>query len=357
MKTTTLRKKVISALLAALLLPTAAFAQRILHYSDHQPLNGMRTQFINEVFFPAIEKESNGRLKIEAHWDGELAQAYDALGAVKEGKVTDMATTVPEYTAKELPLHQIFKSFPVGPSGQQQVSFFRRVYQEVPEFSAELKKNNLVEIFLGTGYPVAFFSTQPLQSLEDIKGQSWRTASFWHKDFLQAAGAVPVTMHWGEEVYKALQARTLDGLMVNVDSGYDLKAYEHAPYALVSKELWLGHLYPLVMNRDVWNTLAPQDQQAIRRAAKTAYQALGAVMDRSFDEQLAALRKAGTTIRLLDHQEVQAFETASKYQQAQSDWAEEQESNGVENANVVLKKVSAILAQTATRRPQASLRR
>jgi TRAP-type C4-dicarboxylate transport system substrate-binding protein len=303
----------------------------------------VRTQFIQEVFFPAIEKESNGRLKVEAHWDGELAQAYDALGAVKAGKRTDMATTVPEYTAKELPLHQIFKSFPVGPSGAQQLAFFRRVVRDVPEFSAELQKNNLVEIFLGTGYPVAFFSTQPLKSLADIKGQTWRTASFWHQDFLRNAGAVPVTMHWGEEVYKALQARSLDGLMVNVDSGYDLKVHEHAPYALVSKELWLGHLYPVVMNRDTWNGLEQEDREAIQRAAAFAYTSLGAVMDRSFDAQVEALRKGGASIRLLEHKEVQAFQTATRYQEAQVVWVKDQESKGLDDAGAVLQKVNALL--------------
>ena len=37
----------------------------------------------------------------------------------------------------ELPLHQIFKSFPEGPSGSRQIDFFRRVYAEVPNFPAE----------------------------------------------------------------------------------------------------------------------------------------------------------------------------------------------------------------------------
>ena len=346
MQSIQLAKKILWMLLAAFLLPTVASAQKTIRYSDHEPMGGMRTRFIKEVFFPAIEKESNGRLKIEAHWDGELAKAYDALGAVKAGKVTDMATTVPEYTAKELPLHQIFKSFPVGPSGDKQVSLFRRVYAEVPEFSAELQKNNLVEIFLGTGYPVAFFSTQPLNNLERIKGHTWRTASFWHEDFLRNAGAVPVTMHWGEAVYKALQARTLDGLMVNVDSGYDLKVYEHAPYALVSKDLWLGHLYPLVMNREVWNGLAQEDQQAIQRAAETAYKALGATMDRRFDAQLEELRKNGTTIRLLERTEVQAFQTATRYEEAQAVWVKEQENKGAKDAGAVVKKVSFILNET-----------
>ena len=335
--------KILGVLLAAFLLPSAATAQQILRYSDHQPLEGMRTKFLKEVLFPAIEKESNGRLKIEDHWNGELAVAYDALGAVRDGQVTDMATTVPEYTAEELPLHQIFKSFPVGPSGEKQVSSFRRTYAEIPEFSAEFEKNNIVEIFLGTGYPVAFFSTQPLNNLDEIKGKKWRSASFWHLDFLRNADAVPVTMHWGEEVYKALEERTLDGLMVNVDSGYNLKAYEHASHALVSKELWLGHLYPLTMKRDTWNARAKEDKEAIQRAAETAYKTLGAEMDRSFDAQLADLEKVGATIRILDHEEVAAFATATRYQEVQATWAKEQESKGVKDAHVVLEKVSAIL--------------
>ena len=343
MQSIPLTKKILWVLLVACLLPAAGSAQTILRYSDHEPLGGMRTKFIKEVFFPAIEKESKGRLKTETHWDGELAKAYDALGAVKDGKVTDMATTVPEYTAKELPLHQIFKSFPVGPSGDKQVAFFRRVYVDVPEFAAELQKNNVVEIFLGTGYPVAFFSTRPMTSLQNLKGHTWRTASFWHQDFLRNAGAVPVTMPWGEDVYKALQARILDGLMVNVDSGYDLKVHEHAPYVLVSKDLWLGHLYPLVMNRDVWNGLAQEDQQAIQRAAITAYKALGAMMERSFDSQVEELTKGGATIRVLERKEVQAFKTATKYQEAQAVWVKEQESNGVKDAGAVVKKVSAML--------------
>ncbi|MEO8410252.1 MAG: TRAP transporter substrate-binding protein DctP [Propionivibrio sp.] len=341
-----LTRKLLLPILAALLLPATASAEKILRYSDHEPLGGMRTRFIKEVFFPAIEKESNGRLKIEAHWDGEIAKAYDALGAVRNGKLTDMAIAVPEYTAKELPLHQIFKSFPVGPSGEKQVSFFRRVYAAIPDFSAELEKNNVVEILLSTGYPVAFFSTQPLNTLEGIKGGKWRSASFWHQDFLRNSGAIPVTMHWGEEVYQALAARTLDGLMVNVDSGYELKVHEHAPNVLVSKELWLGHLYPLVMNRDTWNGLAKEGQEAIQRAAETAYQSLGAVMDRSFDTQVEDLKKAGATTRLLARQEVDAFKTATKYQKVQAAWVKEQEGQGVKDAGTVLEKVSTLLNET-----------
>ena len=244
----------------------------------------MRTRFLKDVVFPAIETESNGRLKIEDHWDGEIAAAYDALGAVAKG-ATDIGTVVPEYTAKELPLHQIFKSFIKGPVGGRQIDFFNRVYSEVPAFPAELDKNNIVPIFFGTGYPVAFFRNTPMAGLDELKGGRWRSASFWHLDFLKNAGATPVTMHWGPEIPEALKAKTLDGLMVNVDSGYMLKVHETAPHVLVSKDLWLGHVYILTMNKGVWSSLAQEDKDAIGRAAKKSYETLGAVMDKSFDTQ------------------------------------------------------------------------
>lgn len=319
------------------------YAQKILKFSDHQPLGEMRTNFLKEVFFPAIERESNGRLKVEAYWNGKIAKAYDALSVVSKGKDADMATTVPEYTSKELPLHQIFKSFPVGPSDNNQVSFFRSVYSNIPEFSLELEKNNIKQIFLSTGYPVAFYSTKNMKTLKDIEGHKWRSASFWHLDFLKNSGAIPIKMHWGSEVYNALKNKTLDGLMVNVDSGYNLEVYEHAPNVKVSKELWLGHLYPLVINLNTWKSLSLEDKQAINRAAESSYKILGNTMKKNFERQLLDLKKVGATVELIDKKEVYDFRRSTKYQEVQKKWIIEQEEKGIKNAGEVLNKVTILL--------------
>ncbi len=333
----------LAMILATLSLPDTSLAGTVLRYSDHEPLGGMRTRFIKDVFFSEIERESNGRLKIEEHWNGELSSGPSALQAVGKGEIADFGVVVPEYTADSLPLHQIFKSFPVGPAGEKQVSVFRHTYASIPEFSEELERNNTVPVLLTTGYPVAFYSTRPLNSLADIKDQRWRSASFWHLDFLRNAGATPVTMHWGEAVYKALEEGSLDGLMVNVDSGFMLKVHEKAPYVLMSRNLWLGHLYILAMNRDTWERLAIEDRAAIQRAAETAYQVLGKEMDRSVDAMIDALKESGANVRLLEHKEVDAWKTATKYQEVQSAWVKNQESMGVKDAGPTLGKVSAIL--------------
>lgn len=339
-------RKPLALALTLLLLPAAASATTTLRYTDHEPLGTMRTRFIHDVFFPAIEKESQGRLKIEEHWGGELSTGYDALLTVREGKTADIGIVVPEYAAKELPLHQIFKSFPVGPSGDKQIAFFRRVFTEIPAFPAELEKAGVVNIFSATGYPVAFFSTHPLKNLEDIRGTTWRSASFWHQDFLRNAGAIPVTMPWGPQTVEAFKTGKLDGIMVNVDSGYDLKIQKMAPDVLVSKELWLGHVYLLVLNQKVWNGLAEEDKAAITRAADIANKIAGSVMDSHFDPQLDALRKDGAKVRVLRHSEVAHWQQFTRYQDAQALWVKQQEALGNKDAGPMMEKVSAIMSQT-----------
>lgn len=336
-------KRFLAIMVAAILLPAVSGGARTLRYTDHEPLGGMRTRFLKDVFFAAVERESQGRLTIADHWDSALATGYDALRVVREGGGADIGVVVPEYAARDLPLHQIFKSFPVGPAGDRQIAFFRRAYAEIPDFPAELEKNNLVNLFFATGYPVAFFSAKPLNALTDIKGEQWRSASFWHQDFLRNAGARPVSMPWGQGVFDALQARTLDGLMVNIDSGYMLNVHRTAPHVLASRDLWLGHIYLVAMNRDVWNGLAQEDRDAIRRAAESAYSALGSVMETSFEAMVKAMRREGATIRLLDKSEADSFAAAARYRDVQAAWARAEEDKGVANVGATMEKVRAIM--------------
>ena len=74
--------------------------------------------------------------------------------------------------------------------------------------------------------------------------------------------------------------------MVNIDSAIDIKAYEHAPYALVSRDFWLGHIYPVVISNPKWASLNEEDKAAITRAADKSYAELGKIMDENYAQIL-----------------------------------------------------------------------
>ena len=334
----------IATLTFMITLPITALAEITLRYTDHEPYGNMRTRVIKEVFFQEIEKESQGRLKIDAHWNGETSTSYDALNTLALGTKADMGIVVPEYTAKLLPRFQIFKSFPVGPaSGTAQVAFFDRIFKEYPQFNAELARNNLINLQFFLGYPAGFFTTQPNVRLDHLNGTKWRTASFWHQAFLRHAGGIPLTMPWNSQITDALRQGQLDGLLVNLDSAWDIHAQRAATYLQYSPSLWLGHVYLLVMNKGTWDALDEQDKSAIQRAALTTEKKLGASLDEGLASLTSEMTKEGAKLHLMTQEELNRWQSATRYQQVQAEWVKQQESQGVTDAGLLMQAVSTRL--------------
>ena len=100
----------------------------------------------------------------------------------------------------------------------------------------------------------------------------------------------------------------------------------------------------LAINKTVWDSLAAEDRDAIRRAARSSYQTLGSVMASSLEAQLDDLRKAGATVRILEPGEVSRWSDATRYREVQSAWAKDQISKGVYGAGPALDAVTAIMA-------------
>ncbi len=127
-------------------------------------------------------------------------------------------------------------------------------------------------------------------------------------------------MPWGENVAAALQNGELDGLMVNLDSGYDINAHSAAPHILTSKKLWLGHIYIIAFNKNVWENLSPEIRAAIQRAAEFSYKKMGRAADKSFAAQIATLKKLGASVRILNNAELAAWENATRFAEIQDAW-------------------------------------
>ncbi|MRS14289.1 ABC transporter substrate-binding protein [Enterobacteriaceae bacterium RIT691] len=319
-------------------------AETVLRYTDHEPLGNMRTKLINDVFFKAIEQESQSRIRVEAHWNGELSVSYDALKTIGEGQKADIGIVVPEYTPEQLPRFQIFKSFPLGPdNGEKQVQFFHNVFATIPQFSAELAANNLVNLQFFLGYPAAFFSTTPSLKYDDLKNTTWRTASFWHQSYLENAGAKVVKMPWNEKITEALREGKLNGLFVNLDSGDDIKAWQAAKNIGVSQRLWLGHVYLLVMNKALWESLTPQDKAAIQRAAARTEKILGSTLDTRLTDMVSNMNTHGADAHYLTPRELESWQSISHYQAVQADWITQQQAKGITNIAEVLDAVQAQL--------------
>ncbi|MBT8361342.1 MAG: TRAP transporter substrate-binding protein DctP, partial [Deltaproteobacteria bacterium] len=209
--------------LLALGLNTLCLADTIkMKYSDHDPPGGMRTDFVKNTWLPEIENQTTGQVKIQEFWGGALMGSKEILKGIGDG-VTQMGFVYPGHYPGQLPAHTILKLFPRGPSKfENMVWFYRKIYAEVPEFKTELENANVMTVMFTAGLPGAFTGKNPLAGIDDVKGDKWRAGDKWGLRFLENAGAVPVSVPWGD-VYMALQTGTIDGCFTNYDGLHLMK--------------------------------------------------------------------------------------------------------------------------------------
>lgn len=337
------------AFLLAISFSTVSLAGTVkMKYSDHDPPGGMRTNFVKNVWLPEIEKQTNGQVKIQEFWGGALMGSKEILKGIGDG-VTQMGFVYPGHYPGQLPAHTILKLFPRGPSKFEDMAwFYRKIYEEVPEFKAELEKANVMTVLFTAGLPGAFCGKNPLSGIDDVKGDKWRAGDKWGLRFLENAGAVPVSVPWGD-VYMALQTGTIDGCFTNYDGLHLMKFDEVASNLLVSKSLWYAMPFLHLINIDFFNGLPKEVQDGILGASETAEKKFAQTYEEAFGQVMSEQKAAGYTVTEMSKADITKWENADKLDQLQATWVADAEKAGLKTAAAVMAKVKAIHAEATAR--------
>jgi len=333
------------ALLAALAVPPLAAAGTItLKYSDHDPPGGMRTDFVKKVWLAEIEKQTGGKVKIQDFIGGSLLSSKEILKGVGDN-VAQMGFMYPGHFPGELPSFTIYKLFPRGPSKfKSMVWLYRKAVEEIPEFQADMKRANQMTLVYTAGLPGAFVSTKPIGSIDDLKGNKWRAGDKWGLRFLQNAGAVPVSVPWGD-VYMAMQTRTIDGCFTNYDGLHMMKFDEVGKNLMISKELWYQMPFIHNVNLAVWNDLPKDVQDGILKASRMAEDRFGQVYDEAFDKIQATQKARNYKITVMSKQDIAKWENAAELTKMQEQWVQEAKAAGMANAAGVMEKMRTLHKQ------------
>jgi len=317
-------------------------------YSDHDPPGGMRTQFVKNVWFLEIGKQTAGQIKFQDFWGGALLSSKEILRGIGDG-VTNFGFVYPGHYPGELVSFTIFKVFPRGPSKfENMVWLYRKIYEEIPEFSAELKKVNQMTLMFTAGLPGAFTGKKALKRVEDIKGDKWRAGDKWALRFLKNAGAVPVSVPW-DDVYMALQTGTIQGCFTNYDGLHMKKFDEVAPNLLVSKELWFAMPFIHNVNLDFWKGLSKDVQEGILKACQITERMFTKTYDESFDKIMATQKAAGYKVTVMSKEDVMKWENAAELEKMQKEWVQEAVAAGLKTAPSVMEKMKSLHKQALER--------
>jgi tripartite ATP-independent transporter DctP family solute receptor len=152
--------------------------------------------------------------------------------------------------------------------------------------------------YYDSGARSLYTAKKPVKSLADAKGLKIRVqqSDLW-VSLLEAMGANATPMPYGE-VYTALKTGLVDGAENNYPSYESSRHFEVAKYYSVTEHSMAPEM--LLFSKRTWDTLGPDDQKAIRQAAKESVPYMRKLWDEREDKSLAIVKAGGAEIIKVD---------------------------------------------------------
>lgn len=219
----------------------------------------------NKKFAEEVAKRTNGEVEIVIHAGGSLGyKGRESFFATQDGAVEIGATAFDKLVGIE-PVFKL-QSLPFLTTTVKQTQTMFNVAR--PYFQKAFAKSGMTMLYGSPFTPVGIWAKKALQSPGDLKGLKIRTYDVTGTKVLKAAGAAPIQMAF-TDVVPALSTNAIVGILTSDESGSNLKAWEYG----VNQFNSIGYSIAIVVafiNNDVLNDLNPEQQKAIKDAAKIA---------------------------------------------------------------------------------------
>jgi len=270
-----------------------------------------------------IEKETSSRVKFERYYSGTLAKPADQLRATSTG-LAGIAMVVPSYVPAQLPLANVGSNPALWRDAWAGSTAYSSLYEERPEMRAELDREGVEligAIATPTYYPM--FRKGEVDDIGQLNGKRIMTSG-QIAVMLASMGAQIVNIPTPEG-YEALQRGTVDGAVYGLTSArtYGIEDVVESVWRLP-----LGGLPLLVvMNKEVWNSISPEDQSTIKQVSEGYAKAFHEIYQIGGDnESLRIFEEAG--VKIIDPDAASLAKLRESAKTIWDQWAAEQDRAG-----------------------------
>jgi tripartite ATP-independent transporter DctP family solute receptor len=285
-------KTLATAFLAGAAMMTGAQACEItLKSSDTHP-DGYPTVAAVKAMGAMLEERTNGRLCIEVFHSAQLGQEKDTIEQTQFGVI--------DFNRVSLgPFNNIIEEtqIPSLPYIFRSVGHMHRVMDGPigDQIKDAFSDHDLIGLAFYDGGSRSFYnSDRPVKSMADLKGMKFRVMqSDLFVDMVSAVGANATPMPYGE-VYSSIQTGVIDGAENNWPSYESSGHFEVAKYYTLDEHLIVPEV--LVMSKRSWEKLSPEDQKAVRQAAKDSVPVMRKLWAEREAKSEAKVRSAGAQI-------------------------------------------------------------
>ncbi|TQE98838.1 MAG: TRAP transporter substrate-binding protein [Spiribacter salinus] len=283
---------------------------------------------VNSIVWPTykkwIEEATDGRVTLEVVYD--LAAPPGQMDAVYDG-VADITwhfhgLTPGRFNMAKLPEFPYFE--PV--SSEVAAAAYWRTHQEHLDRVGE--HQGLKLLGLGMHGPGLIYTREPADSLDDLQDMRIRVGGGVMGDIIDGLGIRGVNLP-PTEVYEAASQGVIDGILLNPEALRSFRVAEVAPHVLrVPGGMYRGS-FSLIMNRNTWQSLSAEDQEAIESVSGERLSRLfGHMMDIEDERGYEFGEEHDVTITEASDSFIQAVRDVSADLEAQ--WQKKAEAEGVD---------------------------
>jgi TRAP-type C4-dicarboxylate transport system substrate-binding protein len=249
--------------------PVGAYAQETINLTiaSSHPTSIPWIGLIQSEFMPEVDRilaeTGNYQIEWQEAFGGQLYGANATLSSVEDG-VTDIGWVFSYLEAPSMPLSQVTAYTPFSTNNvPAQLDTMRALYESVPEFREEWEQYNLVYLGATGSDSYDIYTTRPIESLDDLQGMRI-SAPGTLANWLRGTGANAVDGAL-TTFYTDIQTGVSDGVLSLALGVLPSRLYEVAPYVT---RVQMGTVYSggLAINRDVWDTLPEEVQEAMLAA-------------------------------------------------------------------------------------------
>lgn len=218
-------------------------------------------EHVDRWFVDQVEKRTNGQVKFEMHYGGELTKGLETLPMVRSGAV-GISNPPPGYFPDELPLAGMFNVIRIPKGWKTCLDAGYKMFWSEGEISEILqkegKKQNIKYLYQ---HPMEYlFITKPMiRNLADLKGIKMRSTGLYEPKHLATWGAISVNV-LPAEWYEAISRGTIAGISIPWDMAADYKLQEVVKCASFKGGAILAR--PITINLNLWKKL-PTDVKGV----------------------------------------------------------------------------------------------
>lgn len=256
------------------------------YLSPKQPTN-----LALETYFAAVEADTNGEVKWEAHFGGSLLGAKDIPAGVRDG-IADAGYFVGVYVPSEMPIDNYVGDYSMlNDDAVAMTGVVNELTLVTCEECAKEYEQAFNTKFLGTYATTDYLyqCKEKVTSLEDFKGKKIRGFSAW-AELHKTLGAIPISVS-SNEMYEALERGVIDCSMHYITSQRTRSLGEVARYIVLDTLGGFigGSMINLRTNK--WDALSPDERAVLIKhlpelIATTVYQAVE--LDEEVREEMEA---------------------------------------------------------------------